>query len=58
MFISENYSSEFTIMSYWALLCPKIPAEKAIPKKSLDRSQALSVKWAIQEKIHTRVGGC
>ena len=35
--ITENYSSKFTIMSFWAP-APKCPAENGIPKKSLDTS--------------------
>ena len=37
MFITEIYSSKFTIMSFWAP-APKSPAENGIPKKSLDTS--------------------
>ena len=35
MFITGNYSSKFTVMSFWAL-APKPPAVNGIPKKSLD----------------------
>ena len=35
MFITENYYSYFTIMSFSAPV-PKSPAENGIPKKSLD----------------------
>ena len=34
MFITENYSSKFTIISFWAP-APKSPAEINIPKKYL-----------------------
>ena len=34
MFVAENYSSKFTIMSFWAP-APKSPAENDIPKKTL-----------------------
>ena len=34
MFTTENYSSKFTIMSFWAP-AQKSPAEEGIPKKSL-----------------------
>ena len=37
MFITENYSSKLTIMSFWAP-APKSPAEKGIPAKSLGMS--------------------
>ena len=35
MFITENYSSKFTIMSFWAPARESL-AEIDIPKKSLD----------------------
>ena len=34
MFITESYSSKFTIMSFWASAL-KSPAENGIPKESL-----------------------
>ena len=37
MFITENYSSKFTIMSFWAPALKSL-AENGIPKKSLDTS--------------------
>ena len=37
MFITENCSSKFTIMSFWAP-APKSPSNNGIPKKSLDMS--------------------
>ena len=37
MFITENYPSKFTIMSFWAP-APKSPAENGIPTKSLSTS--------------------
>ena len=37
MFITENYSSNLTIMSFW-VPAPKFPAEKGIPAKSLGMS--------------------
>ena len=40
MFITENYSSEFTIISFWAPAL-KFPAKNGIPKKSLDTSLAI-----------------
>ena len=40
MFVTENYSSNFTIMSFWAP-APKSPAENGIPKKTLDTSVSL-----------------
>ena len=40
VFITENYSSKFTIMSFWTP-APKSPAENCIPKKSLDKSLQL-----------------
>ena len=36
-FITENYSSMITIMSFWAT-APKSPSENGIPKKILDSS--------------------
>ena len=44
MFITENYSSKFTIMSFWAPAL-KSPAENGIPKKSWDML-LYSVKFA------------
>ena len=41
MFITENYSAEFTIMSFWAPVL-KPPAVNGIPKKSLNASLSLS----------------
>ena len=35
MFITENYSSKFTIMYVWALV-PKFLTENEFPKRSLD----------------------
>ena len=37
MFITENCSSKFLIMSFWAP-APKSPSNNGIPKKSLDMS--------------------
>ena len=37
IFITENYSSKFTSMYFWAPTL-KSPAENGIPKKSLDAS--------------------
>ena len=39
MFITENYSSKFLIMSFWAPVL-KSPAENDIPKKCLNTSQS------------------
>ena len=44
LFITENYSSRITIMSFWALAL-KSPAENHIPKKSLDTSQCDPSVW-------------
>ena len=44
VFITENYSSKFTIMSFWTL-SPKSPAESGIPKTvdmSLSRNLELT----------------
>ena len=40
MFVTKNYYSEFTIMSFWAPALKSI-AENGIPKKSLDTSLTL-----------------
>ena len=37
MFITENYSSKFKIMTFWTP-APKSPTENGVPKKSLDTS--------------------
>ena len=42
MFATENYSSKFTIMPFWAP-ASKSPAENGILKKSLDTSLYISV---------------
>ena len=42
MFITENYTSKFTIMSLWAP-APISPAENGITKKSLDTSFGRSI---------------
>ena len=44
MFITENYSSKFTIMSFWDPAL-KSPANNGIPKKSLDTS--LNLYWQL-----------
>ena len=50
MFVTKNYYSKFTIMSFWAPALKSI-AENGIPKKSLDTSLTLEqcVKY-IQSK--------
>ena len=50
MFVTKNYYSKFTIMSFWSPI-PKSTAANEIPKKSLDISLTLEqcVKY-IQSK--------
>ena len=50
MFVTKNYYSKFTIMSFWAPALKSV-AENGIPKKSLDTSLTLEqcVKY-IQSK--------
>ena len=43
MFVTKNYYSKFTIMSFWAP-SPKSTAENSIPKKSLDTSLTLDIQ--------------
>ena len=40
MFVTKNFHSKFTIMSFWAPV-PKSTAANEIPKKSLDTSLTL-----------------
>ena len=55
MFITENHLSKFLIMSFWAPAL-KSPAEKGIPKNSLDTSlKSTETRFKVCSHLSTSV---